>query len=176
MRKRIHWSQKLMLAIGTALVAVHAVKANSDAFRQSGRVHVSAAAPQIIDGDQITLDGLQVKLIGIDAPDEDPMRQRAADHLKRLSAQYGGIRCSAELLLREAGEQRPPLTCVFIANNADVAATMVSHGFAVDQPTHSHGRYAQLMADAATHRRGLWNDEYRAISMLARTRNGVPAQ
>src|SRR3546814_15583107 len=105
------------------------------------RSRLSSPTPRIIDGDTIDFSNGRVRVVGIDAPDDDLPRLKAlsSDALRLLSARDGGVDCSVSMfdyaLRREAQCRTDPkspgrfnLSCRFTANKASVGLAMVAPG------------------------------------------------
>lgn len=176
------WQTVIMLVLGVG-ISGYALRASQGTFRAASIARFTTVAPVIVDGDTVRIDGMPIRIIGIDAPDIEPLRRISADHLRRLSARDGGMTCSVDLFARltDGGPCRSPatsygrdnLSCVFNKNGADVAATMVAHGQAVDYRVFSDGVYRRAMLAAASARQGLWNAHYPVMATLADRRATV---
>ena len=182
-RKRLPaWQTIIMLALGVG-ISGYALRASQGTFRAASIVRFTAVAPVIVDGDTVRIDGMPIRIIGIDAPDTEPLRRISADHLRRLALRDGGMTCSVDLFARlttgrpcrtpTTSYGRNNLSCVFSKNGADVAATMVAHGHAVDYRVFSDGVYRRAMLSAAHARQGLWSEHYPAMATLADGRSTV---
>lgn len=112
--------------------------------------------PRLIDGDSLKLNGHEVRMVGIDAPEGRQKCRRngqdwacGRDATRELSQMIGG----REILCRVEGRdkhRRYLSTCEVGGRNLNQA--MVEHGMAV-----SFGRrYAKQEAAARSARRGLW--------------------
>jgi endonuclease YncB( thermonuclease family) len=114
---------------------------------------------RIADGDSLELDGVRIRLLGIDAPELDqtcraagephPCGREAREHLLHL---IGGrpVTClSTELdrYGRRLGHCR--------AGDVDLNAEMVRTGWAV-----AYGGYDREEAEARAHGRGLWSGDF----------------
>ena len=117
-----------------------------------GRLHVS-------DGDSLTLDGVRVRLFGIDAPEyrqtcalvgeRHPCGLEAREHLVHLVAGRP-VSCAwarTDRYGRRLGRCR--------AGDTDLNAEMVRSGWAF-----AYGDYEREEADARAHGRGLWSGEF----------------
>lgn len=117
-----------------------------------GRLHVA-------DGDSLTLDGVRVRLLGIDAPEQDqtcvlagtrhPCGREAREHLLHL---IGGrdVTCAwgrEDKYGRRLGRCR--------AGTTDLNAEMVRSGWAV-----AYGGFEREEAEARAHGRGLWSGDF----------------
>lgn len=170
------WQTVVMLIMGLG-ISGYALRASQGTFRAASIARFTTAAPVIVDGDTIQIDGMPIRIIGIDAPDSEPLRRLSADHLRRLAARDGGMTCSVDLFasLTTGSPCRAPatsygrtnLSCVFNRNRTDVAATMVAHGQAVDYRVFSDGVYRRRMLAAASARQGLWGTHYPVMAALA---------
>lgn len=181
-RRAPAWQTVIMLVLGVG-ISGYALRASQGTFRAASIARFTAAAPVIVDGDTIRIDGMPIRIIGIDAPDTEPLRRLSADHLRRLAARDGGMTCSVDLFAKlttglpcrtpATSYGRANLSCVFNKNGADVAATMVAHGHAVDYRVFSDGVYRRQMLAAASARQGLWGTHYPVMAALADRRTTV---
>ena len=141
----------ILAALGWRVWSVVAPYVVPDAT-MGGRLHVA-------DGDSLTLDGVRVRLRGIDAPESvqsctlagmsHPCGREAREHLVHL---IGGrpVTCTwgrEDRYGRRLGRCR--------AGETDLNAEMVRSGWAV-----AYGGYEREEADARAHRRGLWSSDF----------------
>jgi len=151
------------------------------------KTRLSSATPRIIDGDTVDFANGRVRVVGIDAPDDDLPQLKAISTavLRGLAMRDGGMDCSVSMfdyaLRRENQCRTDPksygrlnLACRFPANKASVGATMVAQGYAVDYRVFSGGAYVDLMQKAAAGKAGLWGVDYEAMRQLAVRRAQVP--
>ncbi|MBJ6123625.1 thermonuclease family protein [Sphingomonas mollis] len=168
----------MMLILGLGLgISGYALRASKGTLRAVAIARFTTVAPVIVDGDTIRIDGMPIRIIGIDAPDSEPLRRHSGHHLRRLASRDGGMTCSVDLFARlTTGSRcrapatsygRADMSCVFNRNSADVAATMVAHGQAVDYRVFSDGAYRRRMVGAAIARQGLWGTHYPVMAALA---------
>src|SRR3546814_8417817 len=105
------------------------------------KTRLSSPSPGIIDGDTIDFPNGRVRVVGIDAPDDDLPQLKAisSEALRGLALRDGGMDCSVSMfdyaLRREKQCRTDPkryrrlnLACRFPANKASVGATMVAQG------------------------------------------------
>lgn len=169
------------------VVAVYAISQNKESIVEASRTRLTSPNPRIIDGDTVDFASGRVRIVGIDAPDDDlPVLKRlSAEALRSLSARDGGLDCSVSMfdyaMRREQQCRTNPksygrlnLACRFPANKASVGATMVAQGYAVDYRVYSGGAYVDLMRQAAARREGLWGIDYEGMRRLAVERARVP--
>lgn len=169
------------------IVASYAISQNRQSLLEVSKTRLSSQSPRIIDGDTIDFPNGQVRVVGIDAPDDDlpGLKALSSDALRRLSARDGGMDCSVSMFdyaLRHESQCRTDpksygrlnLACRFPANRASVGATMVAQGYAVDYRVFSGGAYVDLMRKAAAQRAGLWGVDYEGMRQLAIRRAQVP--
>jgi endonuclease YncB( thermonuclease family) len=129
----------------------------------------------IVDGDTFVINGQEVRLSGIDAPESS---QRCTN---KKGESYRCGRVAAEALDGFLAASRPT-TCQFVewdqyrrfvgectrADGTSVAVWLVRNGHAMDWPRHSRGAYDQDQAAARADRIGIWQGqvqppwEYRA--------------
>jgi len=134
-RRSPTWQTAVLLVMGLG-IGGYAIRANERTFRAAAVARLTSAFPAITDGDTIRINGVKIRIIGIDAPDTEPLRQLSGDHLRRLAVRDGGMTCSIDLFasLTSARPCRAPatsygrdnLSCVFNRNGADVAATITA--------------------------------------------------
>lgn len=104
----------------------------------------------VIDGDTIQIGKVRLRLAGIDAPELDhPWGRKAKSQLIKLCK---GCEITARVEKRMSYD-RLVATC-YLPDGRDLSAEMVRHGFALDWPKFSNGRYAHLETDDA--RRKHW--------------------
>lgn len=118
---------------------------------------------QLRDGDSFVLDGKEIRLWGIDAPEffqacrnaagqEYPCGRQAKEYLQGLIG-GGPVRC--EPTSRAKKETRIVARC-FVGTN-DLGQQMVRRGWAVEYRYFSKGVYAGDELAAKNFRRGLWS-------------------
>lgn len=109
----------------------------------------------VIDGDTITIQGRNIRLAGIDAPELDhPFGRVAKATLMRL-CRGQDVRAEFSAAL---SYERGVATC-FLPDGRDLSAEMVKAGLALDWPKHSGGKYRSL--EPADARRKLWRCDAR---------------
>lgn len=175
-RRAPAWQTVIILVLGVG-ISGYALRASQGTFRAASIARFTTVAPVVVDGDTVRINGKPIRIIGIDAPDTEPLRRLSADHLRRLAARDGGMTCSVDLFASPTTGSpcrapatsygRSNLSCVFNRNSADVAATMVAHGQAVDYRVFSDGVYRLRMLAAARARQGLWGTHYPVMAALA---------
>jgi len=127
------------------IVATYAISQNKQSLVEVSKTRLSSPSPRIIDGDTIDFPNGRVRVVGIDAPDDDLPQLKAisSEALRGLALRDGGMDCSVSMfdyaLRREKQCRTDPksygrlnLACRFPANKASVGATMVAQGYAVD--------------------------------------------
>jgi endonuclease YncB( thermonuclease family) len=129
-------------------------------------VAVLKGRASVIDGDTFTINGQEVRLNGIDAPESG---QRCTDENGK---QYRCGSVAAQALDKFLAASRPA-TCPFVewdqygrfvgdctrADGKPVAAWLVRNGHAMDWPRHSGGAYSRDQAAARADRIGIWQGE-----------------
>lgn len=179
--------QRWMMGATFVIVAVYSIAQNKESIVEASQTRLTSPNPRIIDGDTIDFTNGRVRIVGIDAPDDDlaMLKQMSSDTLQRLTLRDGGMDCSVSMfdyaMRREKQCRDNPksygrlnLACRFPANNASVGATMVAQGYAVDYRMFSGGAYVDLMQKAAAQRAGLWSVDYEGMRRLAIERAKVP--
>lgn len=127
--------------------------------RQHPADRVANGQAQAIDGDSLRVDGQEMRLKGIDAPEfnqtcqrmgkEVPCGREAASALRRILAR-GPVTCVG---FEQDRYRRLLVTCRSLG--ADVGALMVKSGMAV-----SFGDYLLEEAEARNDNRGLWSGTF----------------
>ena len=179
--------QRVMIAVMFGAVSVYALAQQKERVAEIASLRLSDPAPRIVDGDTLDVSGSRVRIVGIDAPDDDrpQLRRLSTFTMRGLIERDGGVECATSLFdfaLRHENQCRTPaesygrlnLSCRFKANGASVAATMVAQGYAVDFRRYSGGAYAELMQNAARQRLGLWGQDYEGMRQLAVERATLP--
>lgn len=133
-----------MLRSSFAALAVVAAIASASTAKASDN-DVRGPVNHITDGDTLIVDGVKIRLHGIDAPElrDSEAGLAARAHLTRLVA-YSTLRC---VLTGERSYDRYVAKCR-LPTGEDVAGRMVRDGWAVDWPRFSKGRYAGEQAQA----------------------------
>lgn len=104
----------------------------------------------IVDGDTVRIQGTQIRLFGVDAPEIDhPYGKKAKWALVSICK---GRRVNAEILEQDA-HGRAVAIC-HLDDGRDLSAEMVKLGLAIDWPKYSGGKYRSL--ETADARRKLW--------------------
>lgn len=94
----------------------------------------------VTDGDTITINGTQIRLFGIDAPElNHPYGQKAKWALHRLCK---GQKISAEIT--DTDRHGRTVAKCFLQDGTDLSAEMVKLGMAIDWPKYSGGVYSSL--------------------------------
>jgi endonuclease YncB( thermonuclease family) len=179
--------QKVMMLGVFGAVATYSLSQQKEHVAQIASLKLSDDKPGIVDGDTVDVKGSRIRIVGIDAPDDDlpQLKGIATEALRELAARDGGLNCSTNVfdfaLRREEQCQTDPesynrlnLACRFRNNDASVGATMVAQGYAVDYRRYSGGAYVDLMKKAADQRLGLWAVDYEGMRALAQTQAEVP--
>jgi endonuclease YncB( thermonuclease family) len=122
-------------------------------------VEASMSTPVVVDGDTLTLDGVRVRLWGVDAPEQGQTCER--------DGQVYGCGQAASQALRVWLDQRP-MSCVEVEKDQygrsvarcavegeDVGGWLVTQGHALDYRRHSAGAYASAEASARAAARGM---------------------
>lgn len=142
---------------------------------------VGASVAAVVDGDTLLLDGLRVRLWGIDAPERDQT-------CRRDGRAYRCGQAATQALREWIGRRR--LVCVEIekdqyrrsvarcaVDGEDVGGWMVAQGHALDYRRHSAGAYAGEEASARTAARGMHAGTFEpAWEWRSARRNGHPEQ
>tara|TARA_Y100000294_G_scaffold76788_1_gene72308 strand:+ start:50 stop:505 length:456 start_codon:yes stop_codon:yes gene_type:complete len=118
----------------------------------------------IRDGDSFAMNGIELRLWGIDAPEyrqyclKDDQSVPCGKYARqRLENLLTGKELECERITTDR-YQRTIARCT--VEGEDVAALMVRSGFAFDYPRYSNGAYSEQQKAAKTERRGLWSMEF----------------
>lgn len=147
----------------------------------SPAVETSVSASEVVDGDTLTLDGVRIRLWGVDAPEQGQNCQRAG-----LAYPCGQ---AASQALRDWIGGRP-VSCVEIEKDQygrsvarcavggeDVGGWLVAQGHALDYRRHSGGAYVSAEASARTAARGMHAGTFEpAWDWRRARRNALPEQ
>lgn len=125
---------------------------------------VAADGLRVVDGDGLHLNGVSVRLWGIDAPE-------ITQSCERAGGPYPCGKLARDYLV--ALVQGRPVTCETIntdpygrqvsrcsVDGSDLAGRMVRAGHALDWPRYSGGAYAADQDTARKSGRGLWSGEF----------------
>jgi endonuclease YncB( thermonuclease family) len=179
--------QRWMMGATFVIVAAYSIVQNKESIVEASQTRLTSPNPRIIDGDTVDFTNGRVRIVGIDAPDDDLplLKKLSSDALRGLALRDGGMDCSVSMfdyaLRRENQCRTNPksygrlnLACRFPANRASVGATLVAQGYAVDYRVYSGGAYVDLMQKAAARRAGLWGVDYEGMRKLAVRQAQVP--
>jgi endonuclease YncB( thermonuclease family) len=144
---------RLVLVVACAFLSTAALAESYD--------WTATGTATVIDGDTIKLDGVTVRLSGIDAPEKDQLCTmpdgrawdcgvRAGGHLESLIS-GGAVTCYGQ-----GKDQYKRRLAVCHSKTVNLNLAMVLHGWAVDYPQFSKGKYAAAEADARKHKQALW--------------------
>lgn len=142
-RPRSRHAQVRALLLGLALIAAGPAAAEP-----------VSGVPRVVDGDTLVIDGVTVRIWGIDAPPAGtPYGDLATMLLAGLLADVP-VTCDdrgSDRYGRQIGRCRLP-------RGTDFAAELVYLGYARDWPRYSGGAYATEEAAARAAGRGMWGD------------------
>lgn len=91
--------QRVMIAVMFGTVSVYALAAQKNRVEQIASLRLINPKPRVVDGDTIDVSGSRVRIVGVDAPDEDrpALKAVSALALKALVARDGGLECARSL-------------------------------------------------------------------------------
>lgn len=164
-------------AIATAVVAALAL----GACGASPVVDARAGAAIIVDGDTLTVDGVRVRLWGVDAPEQDQncLRDGQAYRCGQVAAEalreWIGRRQVVCVEVEKDQYGRSVARC--IVDGEDMAGWLVEQGHALDYQRHSGGAYASAEASARAAARGMHAGTFEpAWEWRSARRNARPEQ
>src|SRR3546814_10011466 len=81
------------------IVATYAISQNKQSLVEVSKTRLSSPSPGIIDGDTIDFPNGRVRVVGIDAPDDDLPQLKAisSEALRGLALRDGGMDCSVSM-------------------------------------------------------------------------------
>ncbi|MEH2524220.1 MULTISPECIES: thermonuclease family protein [unclassified Bradyrhizobium] len=140
---------------GLALALIATVAAASDL---TGRA-------SIIDGDTLDLDGVRIRLSGIDAPESNQLCRDADSGPYRCSQQaanalYDVIAKRPVACIEVDRDQYKRVVAVCSVDGVDLADWLVRNGLALDWPRYSKGGYAAAQDEARRNERGVGAGSY----------------
>ena len=132
----------------------------SDAPRDAKSVpDIIEGKTRIVDGDSLYVDGMEVRLVGIDAPEGRQMCQRdgrnwpcGRQSADRLRALIGRERVKCDV---EKRDKHRRLLAVCFAGRTNLNLTQVKNGWAV-----SYGHYRNEERTARNKKRGIWSGSF----------------
>lgn len=114
---------------------------------------------RVIDGDTIAIDDTRFRIWGIAAPDKPKDAKERATAIMRELVTRGPVACNST---GKTSYNRIVAVCTNAAG--DLAAQMVTSGFALDWPSYSKRAYAAAELEARSASRGLWALGYKPTS------------
>jgi endonuclease YncB( thermonuclease family) len=158
----------IVIAVGAA--GAHGVREYQRAQRGAPWVATPAGATltgraRAIDGDSLEIAGVDIRLLGIDAPEaRQECRDRAGESYacgreaaRALAAAIAGrsVTCTA---VDHDRYDRDVAVCT--ADGRDLGELLVRLGHAIELTQHSRGRYAAAEREAREARRGVWGGTF----------------
>ncbi|RMF07098.1 MAG: thermonuclease family protein [Alphaproteobacteria bacterium] len=134
--------------------------------------HVAGPA-RVIDGDSLVVEGVQIRLLGIDAPELAQICRRGNDAWacgreasRRLRKRLAGrlVECSGNRF-----DRHRRLLALCTADGVEINRWMVEQGWAV-----SFDGYRDAENAARTALRGIWGSQFQRPSAWRRERSGDP--
>ncbi len=123
-----------------------------------------AAIVDVIDGDTIKIDGVNIRLFGIDAPE---LKQKCKDNKnfewdcgKCAKAFLQGMLAISEVKCETQGNDKYKRTvAICFVNGTDVNKEIVKAGYGVAYKQYSM-KYAEDEVLAKTHKKGIWSGQF----------------
>lgn len=107
----------------------------------------------VTDGDTIRVNGIKLRLWGVDAPEKDqPYFAEATDFMTR-QALFSQVTC---LIHDKDRYERWVGQCMLTSDQSDLAMRLVEAGLAKDYKRHSKRYYLPAQIKAQMHRKGMW--------------------
>jgi len=116
---------------------------------------------QAKDGDGLFVQGKEIRLAGIDAPEWSQACARPGQRKwmagREATAVLSSLLAAAPIACVDTGARSyRRIVAVCYRNGEDIGLVMVRLGWAFDAPEYSHGRYAAAQAQARQAGRGIW--------------------
>jgi len=166
---------KWLFLLGAAAFAVYGFSQNPDKpdfflpteDNLKDRIILETTNPIVVDGDTIKIGEESIRIIGIDAPDDDfPQGKTAARSFLVELLDGRTVKCrprfSAQPLAAHKIKSQPMqsfgranMSCS-IDDRYDVGRSMVEAGYAVDYSRYSGQAYRSFATSAQSKQRGLW--------------------
>ncbi|WP_226341909.1 hypothetical protein [Sphingomonas sp. NIC1] len=91
--------QRWTMSATFLVVATYAISQNRHSLAEVSKTRLSSPTPRIIDGDTIDFPNGRVRVVGIDAPDDDLPQFKAisTEVLRGLASRDGGMDCSVSM-------------------------------------------------------------------------------
>lgn len=123
-----------------------------------------AGPGQVVDGDGLYVEGREIRLQGIDAPEWKQACKRPGQRKwmagQEASAVMSSLLAAAPVACQDTGARSyKRIVAVCYRDGEDLGLTMVRLGWAFDAPKFSHGRYAAAEQAAREAGRGMWQGE-----------------
>lgn len=119
----------------------------------------------VIDADTLEIQGIRIRLWGIDAPESTQLCRGADSNLYRCGANAANqldvfiarrpVSCTTV-----SADQYGRTVATCLVGTADLGEWLVSNGLALDWPRYSGGRYRAAQRDADRSGRGMWAGSY----------------
>lgn len=118
-----------------------------------------AGTAHAIDGDTLAIDGVHVRLWGIDAPELHQGCQRADGDWPAGTTARRALAVLVEghaVACRDRGSDHDRRVATCAVEGRDLGAALVETGLAFDYPRYSRGAYREVEAAARAAGRGVW--------------------
>lgn len=155
--RKSKWRSLLDYFTTGLLVALLAATA---AWFESNNAVLISAAPRVVDGDSLEMNGEKIRLVGIDAPELNQIcqisqvdyscGQRARDYLRSLIRNVEKVDC-----VGEGDDKYGRLLAECFAGKISLNAKMVRDGWAI-----SYGGFGWVERTARKEKLGLWAGEF----------------
>ena len=89
-----------MLAVMFGAVSIYALAQQKQQIGRISSLRLVDAAPRVIDGDTLEVSGSKIRIMGIDAPDDDlpQLKRLSAQTMEGLVERDGGVECATSLI------------------------------------------------------------------------------
>ncbi len=143
---------KKVVLIAMVLMGGSGVYQNSFQDTPIGQ-EVNGFVTNISDGDTIRINGIKIRLWGVDAPEKEKPGYEAAGNFLRHEILFSSVSC---LVHARDNFSRLVAQCTRDKDDADIGTLIIRNGFARDYKRYSKGFYLPQQLLAQKDRLGLW--------------------
>lgn len=147
MQKRV--LRRLIIAVIVALTGGESYRSFVDGVPVGEEV--SGIVLHVADGDTLRLNGIKIRLWGVNAPEVDQAGYEEAKQVLLNQTLLKQVSC-----VIRARDKYGRIVAQCYRDKIDVGAEVIGSGWAHDYPRYSKGYYLAVEARAKKHRLGLW--------------------